>query len=134
MMRRDREIQEGLYDPGKKNMTRKVRCSQCGQMYDPAPRNARVTPDEDVYAPHGQKQSIVSESQRAAMFAEMDRRKAKGRWRRLLKKNPITRRFDPAPKRKASAWLTFVKAHKDMRNAKGMLDLKGISKLWHKRK
>jgi len=75
MMKRDREIQEGLYDPGKKNMTRKVRCSNCGQMYDPAPK-----------------------------------------------------------KRKASAWLTFVKAHKDMRNAKGMLDLKGISKLWHKRK
>ena len=75
MMKRDREIQEGLYDPGKKNMTRKVRCSKCGQMYDPAPK-----------------------------------------------------------KRKASAWLTFVIAHKHMKNSKGGLDFDGIGKLWQKEK
>ncbi len=31
-------------------------------------------PKIDIYAPHGQKQSIVSEAQRGAMFAEIDRR------------------------------------------------------------
>ncbi len=37
--------------------------------------------------------------------------------------------YDNKPVRKSS-WLSFVKAHKNMRTAKGLLDLKAISKLW----
>lgn len=35
-------------------------------------------------APAGQKQSIVSEAQRAAMFAEIDRREARKKWRKVM--------------------------------------------------
>ena len=45
--------------------------------------------------------------------------------------------YDPKKQRKGS-WLDFVKAHKNMRTKKGLLDLKAISKLWkaqgHKKK
>ena len=37
-------------------------------------------------------------------------------------------------KHKDSAWMMFVKQHKDMRTTKGLLDLKAISKLWHEEK
>lgn len=42
--------------------------------------------------------------------------------------------YDPKRKRKRSAWLSFVIAHKNMRTKKGLLDLKAISKLWKLRK
>lgn len=37
------------------------------------------------------------------------------------------------PKKTKGTWLNFVKKHKHMRNSRGMLDLKGISKLYHDR-
>lgn len=42
--------------------------------------------------------------------------------------------YDPKRKRKRSAWLSFVIAHKNMRTKKGLLYLKAISKLWKLRK
>lgn len=41
--------------------------------------------------------------------------------------------YDPKKQHRTS-WLDFVKAHKNMRTAKGLLDLKAISKLWKKEK
>jgi hypothetical protein len=41
--------------------------------------------------------------------------------------------YDPK-KQRTGAWLDFVKSHKHMRTAKGLLDLKAISKLWKKEK
>lgn len=43
-------------------------------------RAIRERKSTDVYAPRGQHQSIASESQRAAMFAEIDRKEARKNW------------------------------------------------------
>ena len=51
-----------------------------------------------------------------------------------LKACKAKRTYDPKKKRKRSAWLSFVIAHKNMRTKKGLLDLKAISKLWKLRK
>ena len=38
--------------------------------------------------------------------------------------------YDPKRKQRKGSWLDFVKQHKNMRTAKGLLDLRAISKLW----
>jgi hypothetical protein len=75
-------------------------------------------------APAGQHQSIASEDQRRAMFAEIDRRAGQARYRRLMKRNPITRRFDPDPSTKSFA--TWAHSNKITQWARAML--KGIRK------
>ena len=43
--------------------------------------------------------------------------------------------YDPGSKtQRKGSWMTFVKQHKDMRTAKGLLDLKAISALWKQQK
>lgn len=44
----------------------------------------------------------------------------------MIEKDIQDQLYDP----KRSSWLDFVKQHKHMRTAKGLLDLKAISKLW----
>lgn len=122
-------------------MTRAMR----EEFYDVCTRKCmakRKAGKSDLYAPKGQHQSIASETQRRAMFAEIDRRTASKRLQKARRKATARGRqlgFDPKKKkghkrRKGSAWLTFVKQHKHMRTSKGLLDLKAISKLWKLKK
>ena len=93
------------------------------QLYDPAIKKRR-----GGHIPYRHKFATDEE------MGRIDLTEQKKAWKSFLKKKKAGV-YDPASKTQhKGSWLDFVKQHKDMRTAKGLLDLKAISKLWKEEK
>jgi hypothetical protein len=107
-MRMNRKAREELYDP------KKPYCECCGRTYDPGWNR-------------GRKNTLwnrVPMYRRTSRYGGTEDVRAHDR-----------RTFDKVSEEQhKGSWLDFVKAHKNMRTKKGLLDLKAIAKLWKLKK
>lgn len=128
MTKLDKEIQEGLYDP-KSSFLEELEKST-------STKERGFLEVKDKWADVEIMRIPNSTKWRATVIQPINRRGESQVFNEKPKLSKAPKFYDLKTKgkvekaRKPSAWLQFVKAHSNMRTAKGLLDLKAISKLW----